>query len=208
MRKFNLTRRNLLGGIMTSLAGIFAVRSARAASLTPRATEGPFYPTPGMRRTDVDNDLVKIIGRVQDAGGKVLTLKGTVTDKDGVPRKGLRVEIWQCDMNGKYLHTGDTRGVTYDEGFQGFGHDITGPDGRYQFRTIRPGKYPGRTPHIHVKVLDGGQELLTTQFYEDENPENQRDSLFRRMSDTQANAVSMSYHPTDEGDTTTVNIVV
>ena len=63
------------------------------------------------------------------------------------------------------MHPGDNRDIVHDKGFQGFGHDITDENGGYRFRTIKPVSYPGRTPHIHVKLLDGNRELLTTQFY-------------------------------------------
>jgi len=157
---------------------------------------------------DVDNDLVKVMGLVKEAGGEVITLKGTFTDADGNPRAGQRIEIWQCDLNGKYLHPGDDRNVTYDQGFQGFGHDITGEDGSYSFRTIKPGKYPGRTPHIHVKVFDGDTELLTTQYYVAGDPDNKRDSLFRRMSDEQAKSVSMVYVDVNGEVEATINVQV
>ncbi|PLX45679.1 MAG: protocatechuate 3,4-dioxygenase, partial [Hyphomicrobiales bacterium] len=119
---------------------------------TPAATEGPFYPSPDMRLKDTDNDLVKIEGAVREAGGEVIFLTGRVLSRSGQPLEGARVEIWQCDVNRRYLHRGD-HGAARDGGFQGFGHDITGADGSYRFRTIMPVPYPGRTPHIHVKVL-------------------------------------------------------
>lgn len=201
-------RRGLLAGLATLVGGAAFWRRAEASGVTPRATEGPFYPRPAMRMADVDNDLVKVIGRVKEAGGEVITLKGTITDRDGAPRVGHRIEIWQCDLNGKYLHPGDDRNVVYDQGFQGFGHDVTGADGGYRFRTIKPGKYPGRTPHIHVKVFDGEEELLTTQFYVAGDPENQRDGLFRQMSDAQAERVSMVYQDVDGDIETTVNVQI
>ena len=202
------TRRGILAALVTVIGGACAFRKVVAAGLTPSAAEGPFYPTPAMRKTDADNDLVKVIGLVNEAGGEVITLKGSVTNKDGAPQAGMRVEIWQCDMNGKYLHSGDNRKVTYDQGFQGFGYDITDPNGNYKFRTIKPGKYPGRTPHIYVKVLHGSREILTTQFYESDHSENARDSLFRRMSNAQAAMVTMKYRPRQRGEEATVNIVV
>jgi protocatechuate 3,4-dioxygenase, beta subunit len=208
MRTFKSSRRALLMGAAASVSGLFSARSLRAAGLTPRAAEGQFYPTGAMRPSDVDNDLVKIAGRVREAGGKIFVLKGRVTDKDENPREGLRVEIWQCDVNGTYIHPGDNRRVTYDGGFQGFGHDVTGPDGTYRFRTIKPGKYPGRTEHIHVKVLDGARELLTTQFYVADNANNDRDSLFSRLSAAQANSVSMVYQNGPDGEEAIVNIVI
>ena len=208
MKASNQSRRGLLAGLTAFASGAFFWRRAEALGFTPRATEGPFYPTPAMRMSDVDNDLVKVVGLVKEAGGEVITLKGTISDADGKPRAGHRIEIWQCDMNGKYLHPGDDRNVTYDKGFQGFGHDITGEDGSYSFRTIKPGKYPGRTPHIHVKVFNGNKELLTTQFYVSGDPENQNDSLFRRMSDQQAESVSMVYMDQNGETETTINIQI
>ena len=92
--------------------------------------------------------------------------------------------------------------------FQGFGHDITDADGSFRFRTIKPTPYPGRTPHIHVKVLDGDRELLTTQFYIDGHSQNRGDSLYRRMSGQQAQMVSMVFRDGPDGLETTVNIVV
>ena len=202
------SRRSFLGGISSLLAISLFRREAKAATITPSATEGPFYPTSSMRMKDVDNDLVKVEGLVKEAGGRVILLNGQITDQEGKPRAGVRIEIWQCDVNGKYLHPGDNRNVDYDTGFQGFGYDITGEDGRYSFRTIEPGKYPGRTPHIHVKVFDGEKELLTTQFYVAGDPGNKNDSLFRRMSPEQAKSVSMRYTENGDGKTATVNIRV
>ena len=39
--------------------------------------------------------------------------------------------------------------------------------------------YPGRTPHIHVKVKKGSRELLTTQIFINGHPQNARDGVFR-----------------------------
>ena len=67
------------------------------------------------------------------------------------------VEIWQCDANGVYLHTGSGNADKRDRNFQGFGRFLTGSTGEYYFRTIKPVPYPGRTPHIHFKVKHKGQ---------------------------------------------------
>ncbi len=201
------TRRSLLATGMGAL-GAAAAQPVLAATATPRATEGPFYPTPPMRRADVDNDLVKIVGAVREAGGEVFTLAGRITDRNGTPRAGHRIEIWQCDMNGKYLHSGDRQRIAFDPAFQGFGHDITGPDGSYVFRTIKPVTYPGRTPHIHVKVFDGSREILTSQFYIDGHPANRRDRIFNRLSQSDAKAVSMAFTNGPGGEQAIVNVVV
>ena len=175
------------------------------ARRTPAATEGPFYPTPAMRFSDADNDLVKVEGRVREAGGEVVVLKGRVLDRDGRPAEGARIEIWQCDANGIYLHQADRRRDRYDQAFQGYGHVVTGPDGGYAFRTIKPVPYPGRTPHIHVKVSFAGQEL-TTQFYLADHPSNARDWLFGRMSKEEQNAVSMRLRKGPDGTEAEVDV--
>jgi len=208
MEKSNQSRRSFVRGTLGALGLSALAKPALAADLTPRATEGPFYPTPAMRRADVDNDLVKILGTVQEAGGEVFVLKGRVLNRSGAPLVDRRIEIWQCDMNGKYLHIGDRQAIDFDPAFQGFGHDITGLDGSYEFRTIKPVTYPGRTPHIHVKVFEDGQEVLTSQFYIDGHPANSRDSIFNRLSDREAQAVSMTFTTTDSGQEAIVDVVV
>lgn len=157
---------------------------------------------------DVDNDLIKVSGSVKKAGGEIILLKGKVMSKSGKPLVGHRIEIWQCDVNGKYLHANDTRSVNYDNGFQGFGHDVTDVNGNYSFKTIKPTIYPGRAPHIHVKVLAGKRELLTTQFYIAGNSKNNDDGIYRRMSTEQADGVSMVFHKTNNVLETTVNVVI
>lgn len=190
MRQNN--RRGILRGALTALAAVILPAKLAAATRTPGATEGPFYPRPGMRFPDIDNNLVKRAGAVRQAGGEVVRLTGTVRDRGGRPVAGARVEIWQCDVTGRYLHTGDRRAHARDAAFQGFGHMVTGPDGVYRFTTIRPVPYPGRTPHIHVKVFAGGREL-TTQFYLADEPGNLRDGLYLRMSKDERRSVEMRF---------------
>ena len=183
------TRRKILLG----LAALPAAGIARAALPTPGASEGPFYPTRDMRFDDVDNDLVRIDGLVEQAGGEIVRLSGRVLDRDGKPVAGARVEIWQCDINGRYLHRRDSGPAPRDPAFQGIGLDRTGADGAYAFRTIRPVPYGSRTPHIHVKVWAGGQERLTTQFYLPDHPGNARDWLYRRIPTSRLDSVTMRF---------------
>ena len=202
-----LTRRRLLTNSI-ALAGGSILTGSAAATTTPVAAEGPFYPVSSMRMVDVDNDLVKVAGVVSEAGGEILYLSGRVVGQNGQPLIGGRIEIWQCDVNGKYLHPGDDRSISYDGAFQGFGFDITDNDGNYRFRTIKPTRYPGRTPHIHVKVLDGNRELLTTQFYIDGHPDNDNDFLYRRMSTDQAKRVSMALVENEDGFQARVDVII
>jgi protocatechuate 3,4-dioxygenase, beta subunit len=160
-----------------------------------------------MRFSDDDSDLVRISDEVVDAGGEIVLLVGRVTDQASAPIEAARVEIWQCDVNGRYLHSGDRGGKARDAAFQGFGYSVADADGRYSFRTIKPVPYPGRTPHIHVKVLAGNREL-TTQFYNAGEPRNQNDSLYNWLSDEDKRAVEMRFALLNNVPSARVDIVL
>lgn len=167
-------RRNLILG----LSGMLLACPALAGRLvpTPAQIAGPFYPL--QPPLDDDNDLTRVRGRSGVARGRIVDLDGCILDPDGLPIQGARVEIWQCDANGRYHHPHD-QGGPLDPGFQGFGHNVTDQEGRYRFRTIRPVPYPGRTPHIHFAVFVPGRRPFTTQLYVEGEPRNEGDFLFR-----------------------------
>src|SRR5207244_7389706 len=88
---------------------------------------------------------------------------------------GARVEIWQCDADGRYHNVRDGGGErSRDDNFQGFGRTITDESGGYRFVTIRPVPYPGRTPHIHFAVIMPGQRRFVTQMYVEGEPGTER----------------------------------
>ena len=130
----------------------FAVPGAFANELTrtPAQTEGPFYPD--KLPLDTDNDLLILNDSLTPAVGEVTYLSGRVLDSRGEPVRAASVEIWQCDASGAYLHSGTSNSDKRDKNFQGFGRFVTGSNGEYLFRTIKPVPYPGRTPHIHVAL--------------------------------------------------------
>ena len=83
---------------------------------------------------------------------------------------GAVIDIWHSDEQGRY----DNRGFRYR------GYQFTDAAGAFRFVTIRPVRYPGRTPHIHVKVQGETTRLLTTQLYfPDLGEANARDRIFR-----------------------------
>jgi protocatechuate 3,4-dioxygenase beta subunit len=177
----SLTRRRLLYGTLSFAAiaatgGLVPVR-AGSLTLTPRQTEGPFYPV--TLPLDQDNDLVQVQGRPARALGTVTHVIGRVRDAQGRPLPQARVEIWQCDAKGVYLHPADRGGR--DENFQGYGQTLTDAAGAYRFRTIRPVAYPGRTPHIHFKVTPSGRSPLTTQMYVAGDRQNAGDFVYAEI---------------------------
>jgi len=181
-------------GLILGTSALIAARPAWAAlAPTPRATEGPFYPTE--IPADHDNDLVRVEPAVREAGGEILHLRGRVTDLAERPVAGAVVEIWQCDANGIYRHPAQGGLARRDAAFQGFGRAATDGDGRFTFRTILPFPYPGRTPHIHAKVFRAGKELLTTQFYRAGFAQNADDFVFSRLTPAEQDRASMALKP-------------
>ncbi len=171
-------RRRLLAASVAglALAGVPYAGRAQARVPTPRQTAGPFYPRDFP--ADDDNDLVSVKGQPGIAKGELLLLAGVVVDTSGKPVAGARVEIWQCNALGRYHHPGDTSSAPLDPAFQGWGQFVTGADGAYRFRTIKPVPYPGRTPHIHFRVTGPGFQDLVTQMYVEGEPGNARDGLY------------------------------
>jgi protocatechuate 3,4-dioxygenase beta subunit len=133
-------------------AAFFAVPGAFAEQLTrtPGQGEGPFYPD--HLPLDTDNDLIVVNDALTPAVGEISYVSGRVLDASGAPVRNALVEIWQCDASGVYLHSGSDGAEKRDKNFQGFGRFLTGANGEYLFRTIKPVPYTGRTPHIHYKV--------------------------------------------------------
>ena len=126
---------------------------------TRSETEGPYYTPQTPQRTDL---------REPDTRGPPLVLQGLVLTPDCRPVAGAVIDIWHSNENGRYDNSG----------FRYRGHQFTDAAGAFRFETIRPGRYPGRTPHIHVKVQGASTRLLTSQlFFPDLPDENARDGI-------------------------------
>lgn len=190
------TRRGFIGGAALATLAFWRTPGAFADELTktPPQTEGPFYPD--KMPLDTDNDLLIINDHITPAVGEITHLSGKVLSPTGEPIRNAIVEIWQVDNNGAYLHTQTGNSEKRDINFQGFGRFMTSSNGEYYFRTIKPVKYPGRTPHIHVMVKKGGKKLLTTQCYIKGEPANDRDGVLRGIRDPKAReSVIVAFDP-------------
>ena len=143
----------------------------RAATPTPAQVEGPFHPID--EQSDTDMNLVMIEGHSELAKGEVILVRGQVFDTDGVPLQDALVDVWQANDNGRYSHADDPNTAPLDPNFQGWGLVKTDAEGRYGFKTIKPGPYPlsflgdegWRCRHIHFKVSHSNLETLVTQMY-------------------------------------------
>ena len=167
---------------------------AETLTLTPKQTEGPFYPD--RMPLDTDNDLIVINDALTPAVGTIAYLSGKVTDSKGNPLRNTLVEIWQVDNNGVYLHTRGGNREKWDSNFQGYGRFLTDSKGRYFFRTLKPSPYSGRTPHIHMAVSAKGQRKLTTQCYIKGEPRNNKDFILKRVQSEKArNSLIIPFNP-------------
>jgi protocatechuate 3,4-dioxygenase beta subunit len=162
--------------------------------LTPKQTEGPFYPV--KLPLDTDNDLLIVNDSLTQAVGEITHLSGRILDSKGDPIRNVLVEIWQVDNAGAYLHEGTSNKEKRDRNYQGFGRFLTGSTGEYYFRTIKPVPYPGRTPHIHFAVKMKGREKWTTQCYIKGHPGNEKDGIWKSVKDEkQRDAITIDFAP-------------
>ena len=197
-------RRHLLFALASGAVGLGAPRVARATGLPPM-TEGPFYPPADWRarQLDWDADLTRVdragAGTPARASGEWLDVGGQVVDARGRAGDRAEVEIWQCDIFGSYRHPRGA-GSRVDDAFQGYGATRSDAQGRYRFRTIRPAPYPGRTPHIHVRLRHPSWGELTSQLFVAGDPGNARDFLYRQLSAPERAAAEMTLQRAAAGD--------
>src|SRR6187401_2932592 len=169
-----LTRRSMLSSGVLIAGGLLPLDIALGqAPLNPtpechdgdtatlRQTEGPFF-------TPMSPERAELIE--PGMAGQPIELVGFVLTRGCQPVPGALVDLWQADAKGDYDN----------KGYRLRGHQFADAEGRYRFRTVVPAEYPGRTPHLHVKVQPKGGRVLTTQLYFPGEPGNRRDGLFRR----------------------------
>ena len=130
-------------------------------TLTPEQIEGPFYLDQARIRQDISEGKrgvpLELVVRVLEASASCTSLPQAAVD------------VWQCDALGTYSgyegaaiaprHVEPVDDKTFLRGTQ-----LADGAGTVWFRTIYPGWYSGRTPHVHLK-LRVGAKVATTQLY-------------------------------------------
>jgi len=131
-------RRVVAALALTAAFGAPSFGTAQTCVATRPDMEGPFY-TPNAPE--------------RDRTGRGLVLSGTVRSAAGCGAlPGARLEWWSADERGQY---GDEYRAT----------QRADAEGRYRYETVVPGRYPGRPPHLHVRVTAPGHRTLVTQVY-------------------------------------------
>ena len=200
------SRRSIIAQL--SGVGVLALASPWRAALaalapTPTQTAGPFRPDPPPLERDADLTLVQ--GAKARAEGQVIQVTGRVLDVDGKPIRGAAIELWQANARGRYAHPRDVNPAPLDPNFQGYARVVTDDQGRYRFKTIKPGAYPMnpmnpdavRTPHIHFDIA-GKRTHLGTQRYFPGEALNAGDRIFSALGANGASTIATRLPPTSD----------
>src|SRR3954451_4858385 len=137
-----MSRRELLT-IAASMAmfvplSLREVLAQTALRRTPGDILGPFYPAGKEPFPGVDLTAGKS-GRAQ---GQIVHLMGRVVNEKGEPVSGVKVELWQANMHGRYTHPSDPNPAPIDPNFDGFGAQKTDAEGRFGLRLSSPEPIP------------------------------------------------------------------
>jgi len=174
--------------------------------LAASQTVGPFFQI-GFEAL-YQNDLT-----VPGLKGRLVTIRGQVFDGDRLPVPDAVIEIWQANSFGKYAHPEDQQDKPLDLGFTGFGRCPTDAEGRFGFRTVRPGPVPSSTetpqaPHINVSIfMRGLLDRLVTRVYFFDDDRNRTDEILN-LIDPARRSTLLARPASDDSDAYVWNIVL
>lgn len=160
----------LLSDVLGVSMQTIAINNEAYRNASEATVVGPFF-VEGSPRVEIGGDIAA------GAAGEPCWVEGTVSDTDGAPLAGARVEVWEADADGFY-------DVQYaDDRTAARGHLFTDGQGRYSFWGLTPTPYPiphdgpvgrmlqavGRSPmrasHLHFLVSAEGHRTLVTHVF-------------------------------------------
>lgn len=162
-----------------------AINHRRPESATKSTVFGPFH---------VENAPIRDMGEniSLDGKGEPCLFEGRVTGTDGSPIEGACIDVWSDNADGYY----DVQQPDIQPRWNNRGRFVTGADGTYSFRGIKPTSYPipddgpvgqmltrlGRHPyrpaHMHFLVSADGYERLVTHTFVDGDEYLESDAVF------------------------------
>lgn len=149
-----------------------AINNRRPEGATENTVFGPFH---------VEGAPVRAMGEniALDGQGESCLFEGRVIDLHGDPVAGARIDVWSDNANGFY----DVQQPDVQPKWNNRGIFITGPDGRYSFRGIKPvsypipddgpvgrmlaalGRHPFRPAHMHFLITAPGYRKVVTHTF-------------------------------------------
>jgi len=182
---------------------------AETLQRTPGEILGPFYPV--IKRVEQGADLTTIPGRQGRATGQVIHVMGRVLNVEGQPVRGARIELWQANAQGRYSHPSDTNPAPLDPNFEGFAVQNTDAEGRYRFKTIKPGAYPAtanwmRPPHLHFDVTGKINRVITQMYFPGESL-NDKDLLLQNIRANKESLIAKVLPPTADVEPDSLTVV-
>ncbi len=175
----------LLADIFGLSDGVFGGNLRDMPGVTPATLPGPFY------RADAPQ-LPSGADLCRNGAGQPLLVQGQVLDPDQTPLAGAVVEVWHANAEGRYENQDPDNQPEHNLR----GCFVADGDGRFQFRTIRPGGYSlpddgpvgrlarrlglslDRPAHIHFAVSAPDHHRLVTALFDSADPAIARDALF------------------------------
>lgn len=175
----------LLSDVLGVSMLVDAISHRRPPSATPSTVFGPFH---------VEGAPVRPLGAdiCLDGKGEPCLFEGTVRDLDGRPVEGACIDVWSDNADGFY----DVQQLDVQPRWNNRGRFLTGADGRYRFRGIKPtpypipddgpvgrmlghlGRHPYRPAHMHFLVTAPGYEKLVTHTFVGEDAYLGSDAVF------------------------------
>lgn len=175
----------LLSDVLGVSMLVDAISHERAEQATPNTVLGPFYLADAPHYDNGTNICL-------DGKGEPLLVKGKVSDLDGKPIAGAKVDAWQTNDEGFY--DVQQKGIQPDWNLRGV--FTTDENGEYWFRSVKPkfypipddgtvgklltalGRHPNRPAHIHFRVSSEGFQPVTTHIFAPDCPYLGEDAVF------------------------------
>lgn len=167
----------LLSDVLGFSMLVDAINNRRPAGATENTVFGPFHVDGAPQRRMGENISL-------DGKGESCLFEGRVVDLDGNPVEGARIDVWSDNADGFY----DVQQPDIQPKWNNRGIFVTGTDGRYAFRGIKPvsypipddgpvgallaslGRHPYRPAHMHFLVTAPGfQRIVTHTFVGDDD---------------------------------------
>ena len=162
----------LLSDVLGLSMLVDAINHRRPSGATENTVLGPFH-VPGAPRYPMGTNISL------DGKGESCLFSGIVRDIEGNPVANAEIDVWCDNADGYY----DVQQPGIQPQWNNRGIFVTGPDGRYSFRGIRPvaypipddgpvgqmlaalGRHPNRPAHMHFLVSAPGFETIVTHTF-------------------------------------------